>query len=482
MAEEVTLNEVLNFENTLLAELKAMAGIDTEITLADINQLYKPNILLLLRQIKEQGTGTGTGGTGLTTTQSTALSALITALNANKVLSDNNYSASEKNKVADSFQKLSNTSDDILEGVTHLFLTAEERAKISNAFLLNENTDILTEGNMNLFVTPAEKAKWNGNRTVYPVPNITERDKLITNPPAGVTVRAGDKAFVLDDGDGKHAEYTYTGSMWLKTGDPDWANVITDWANIANKPTTISGYGISDAVDTSTSQIIAGTKTFSGIAEITGTAKISGWLIVGGYGATGISGFRNFYGYNSSSLLKFTTNTTGQTTTDGLDVGITSDGTGEIRQRENKPLNIYTNNALAATFGADKSLTLPDLAGTGTRTVVANSAGKLTPYCTDVKLILNLVSWVPVSTGISINGGYRGMTYMLYYSSQWDTGNNTFSGIYMLRCGYNGNNFSVNVISESGDSLYTPAFSQVEGILHITGVTCGGMLRAVAIN
>lgn len=53
-------------------------------------------------------------------------------------------------------------------------------------------------------------------------------------------------------------------------------------------------------------------------------------------------------GSTIASELRFTAGvTTGQTTADGFQVGITSSGIAEIRQRENLELNVYTNNVLA---------------------------------------------------------------------------------------------------------------------------------------
>jgi hypothetical protein len=51
-------------------------------------------------------------------------------------------------------------------------------------------------------------------------------------------------------------------------------------------------------------------------------------------------------GTGTATYHKFTANaTTGQTSTDGLDIGITSAGNAEIRQYENLPMLFYTNNA-----------------------------------------------------------------------------------------------------------------------------------------
>lgn len=55
----------------------------------------------------------------------------------------------------------------------------------------------------------------------------------------------------------------------------------------------------------------------------------------------------------TASALKFTAGTTtGTTSTDGFEIGITTAGVGELRQRENLALNFYTNNVLATTLTA----------------------------------------------------------------------------------------------------------------------------------
>ncbi|WP_130472363.1 collagen-like protein [Candidatus Magnetaquicoccus inordinatus] len=41
----------------------------------------------------------------------------------------------------------------------------------------------------------------------------------------------------------------------------------TSWTGITDKPTTVSGFGLTDAVDTTTTQTISGEKTFSGKAK-----------------------------------------------------------------------------------------------------------------------------------------------------------------------------------------------------------------------
>jgi len=75
----------------------------------------------------------------------------------------------------------------------------------------------------------------------------------------------------------------------------------------------------------------------------------------------------------------------------------------------------------------------------------------------------------PVSTGLPINAGGGGRTYLLLTSQQWDAGNSTSSTVTMIRCGYDGNNFTAVVLGSSNPQAET--WSQSGGILHVAGNT-----------
>lgn len=82
-------------------------------------------------------------------------------------------------------------------------------------------------------------------------------------------------------------------------------------------------------------------------------------------------------GNATASAIKLTAGTTtGVTSTDGINFGITTAGVGEIRQYENQVINIYTNNTLAATFTTGQDLQVVS-AGT-TATSVATLAATQT--------------------------------------------------------------------------------------------------------
>ena len=51
------------------------------------------------------------------------------------------------------------------------------------------------------------------------------------------------------------------------------------------------------------------------------------------------------------------------------------------------------------------------------------------------------------NTGINVNAGGLGKTLLVLSSTQWDAGSNTTSGIYMIKCGFNGNNYHVTTIA-----------------------------------
>lgn len=88
----------------------------------------------------------------------------------------------------------------------------------------------------------------------------------------------------------------------------------TDWANITNKPTTLAGYGITDAVATSGNQTITGIKTFSNDLLVNGISVGKG---NGNVAANTASGYQALYsnttGYMNTAIgnAALYSNTTG---------------------------------------------------------------------------------------------------------------------------------------------------------------------------
>jgi hypothetical protein len=82
----------------------------------------------------------------------------------------------------------------------------------------------------------------------------------------------------------------------------------------------------------------------------------------------------------------------------------------------------------------------------------------------------------PTSTGINVNAGQNGRTYLLTWSFQTSTGNNTASSLYMIRCGYDGNNYTATKISgdQGGTVGYdVVTFSVSSSILQVAGAGAG---------
>ena len=95
----------------------------------------------------------------------------------------------------------------------------------------------------------------------------------------------------------------------------------------------------------------------------------------------------------------------------------------------------------------------------------------------------------PVQFPFSVNGGQGANVYLLMWSVHWSSGNNTASGLLMIRCGYDGSNYNVSEIAfdkgPSSGTSYTYFFtisiaSNGEIILTKTGIPA--QLRARFIN
>jgi hypothetical protein len=76
----------------------------------------------------------------------------------------------------------------------------------------------------------------------------------------------------------------------------------------------------------------------------------------------------------------------------------------------------------------------------------------------------------PQSLGLPINANAGGGAYLLLISTHFDAGDSTTANLWMIRCGYSGNNFeAVNILNMKSSAGIS--FSQVNGILHIAGIT-----------
>lgn len=87
------------------------------------------------------------------------------------------------------------------------------------------------------------------------------------------------------------------------------------------------------------------------------------------------------------------------------------------------------------------------------------------------KISVNVASGATVSTGISVNAGSYGKTYLVMASGNSNTGNASVSEIGMIRCGYDGNNYTYTKIAfDGGRSTANPflQFSVTDGILYVS--------------
>lgn len=88
-------------------------------------------------------------------------------------------------------------------------------------------------------------------KEIHIVENIVERDALTEDE-----LFVGFSVFVKDASDDPNvsrggAYYIYDGVEWIKTAESESLDVVLSWDAIMGKPTTIDGYGITDAVNIS---------------------------------------------------------------------------------------------------------------------------------------------------------------------------------------------------------------------------------------
>ncbi len=120
-----------------------------------------------------------------------------------------------------------------------------------------------------------------------------------------------------------------------------------------------------------------------------------------------------------------------------------------------------------------------------------NSFTKGGPLAHDIRdgtLNVSTLKWNGASTAslkISTNmSGDGERTYFIFLSSQVSNANSTVSAVYMVRCGYDGNNFTATKIS--GDQGARPSstytFSQTNGTLYVQAPENGSHVARVYVN
>lgn len=157
------------------------------------------------------------------------------------------------------------SSDDIAEGTTHKFATADEKAKLAGIEEGANNythpathpATMITEDAAHRFVSDTEKAEWSGKADlvngVVPLSQIPSEVKEIRIA-ANIAARnamtglfAGLNVYVTDaTGDSTvtsgGAYYLYDGKDWIKTGESESMDMVLKWANIQGKPNLVNAF------------------------------------------------------------------------------------------------------------------------------------------------------------------------------------------------------------------------------------------------
>lgn len=118
-------------------------------------------------------------------------------------------------------------------------------------------------------------------------------------------------------------------------------SILAAWGDITGKPTTISGYGITDAkINTSTGAITLGSNTITPVTVVSPTSATSGYVVTHG----SISG--KTLTLQTASLSSMMSNFTwwGQSLSNGVVNGDMT-GVGHISMSNNKKVKIYDNAA-----------------------------------------------------------------------------------------------------------------------------------------
>lgn len=405
-----------------------------------------------------------------------------------KVLSTYDFNDSYKSLVNGAFQKATDTSDNITEGAVKLFLTTTERNKIASSFIKGTDTaDSVLEGSNHLFLTTTERGIIGnqsgvntGDETTSTIlskigdgskisssylpsfvddvleyanfasfPVTGESGKIYVDISNNLTYRWSGSAYVEISASlalgttsstayrGDYGAIAYTHSQLVDGTNPHG----TTFANIASKPTTVSGYGITDGVTLTGSQILTNKTLTAPVfnSEITGTGvtttgeanklikvNSNGRVVLGGIddgtSTFQIAGKASIYntvnenylhlkcftsGLNTSNTLGFmksksnTANTLNATINSdilgnigffGVNNGATSYGAGVYlsavqtgvagSQFVPSKFTISTSDGTyfpteRVSVESDGSMKILSLAGTGNRTLMVDSTGKI---------------------------------------------------------------------------------------------------------
>lgn len=180
----------------------------------------------------------------------------------------------------------------------------------------------------------ASKTVWGRTYWQDGVPqNVTGNMSSVGNITMSGKITMGSSSFVIEvDSNG---DLKFNGDIYA-TG-----SILAAWGDITGKPTTISGYGITDAkINTSTGAITLGSNTITPVTAISPTSATSGYVVTHG----SISG--KTLTLQTASLSSMMSNFTwwGQSLSNGVVNGDMT-GVGHISMSNNKKVKIYDNAA-----------------------------------------------------------------------------------------------------------------------------------------
>ena len=180
----------------------------------------------------------------------------------------------------------------------------------------------------------ASKTVWGQTYWQDGVPqNVTGNMSSVGNITMSGKITMGSSSFVIEvDSNG---DLKFNGDIYA-TG-----SILAAWGDITGKPTTISGYGITDAkINTSTGAITLGSNTITPVSVVSPTSATSGYVVTHG----SISG--KTLTFQTASLSSMMSNFTwwGQSLSNGVVNGDMT-GVGHISMSNNKKVKIYDNAA-----------------------------------------------------------------------------------------------------------------------------------------
>jgi hypothetical protein len=133
---------------------------------------------------------------------------------------------------------------------------------------------------------------------------------------------------------------------------------------------------------------------------------------------------------------------------------------------------------VTARSGAGAAGFTTGITATRSNLIITNSSLTAPTITSTPKLYTGAINGVtPSSTGINVNQGAAGGVILLTFTFSNSNGNATASSLYMIRCGFDGNNYTATKIvgdaGGAGAGTDVVTFSVVAGILHVAAASAG---------